>query len=76
MVETYEFEKDKLQRRLFDLEGTVAKLEEELENAKKENSETILQLRNRVTSLEAELNDKSRKLKEKNKTITELLNNL
>lgn len=54
----------------------MAKFEEELRNAKKENSEIILQLRNRVTSLEAELNDKSRKLKDKNKTITELLNNL
>jgi chromosome segregation ATPase len=76
VVQTHEFEKDRLQRCIFDLEGTVAKFEEELRNAKKENSEIILQLRNRVTSLEAELNDKSRKLKDKNKTITELLNNL
>lgn len=76
MVETYEFEKDKLQRRIYDLEGTVKKLEEEVKNAKKESSEVISQLRNKATFLETELNEKSRKLKEKNKTISELLNNL
>jgi ElaB/YqjD/DUF883 family membrane-anchored ribosome-binding protein len=69
-METYEFEKDKLRRRILDLEAIVAKLEEEIKDSKKETGETVQQLRSRVTSLEAELNDKSRKLKEKNKTIT------
>jgi uncharacterized protein YoxC len=76
VIETYEFEKEKMQRRMNEQEQTIAKLEEQISIFKKEIAEEMLQLRNKVNSLEAELKNKCNKIKEKNKIITDLLDSV